>query len=87
VTSQIAISGLECVQALCIAGFRVKQRLPGSSVLAREGTNGQTVVVVPDALVLPGPVLDSILSGADISADRFLWLLGEVTTDTELMTL
>jgi hypothetical protein len=85
-TSHIAISGLECVQALCIAGFRVKQRLPGSTVLTRADTGGQTVVV-PDALVLPGDVLDTILGGADISADRFLWLLGEVTTDTELMAL
>ena len=85
-TSHIAISGLECVQALCIAGFRVKKRMPGSTVLHRDDASGQTLIV-PDALVLPGAVLESILGEADISAERFLSLLGEVTTDTELMTL
>src|SRR5438132_11719105 len=86
VTSHIAISGFECVQAPCLAGFRVKERLPGSTVLVRKGPVRQTIIV-PDALVLHHTVLESILGEVDISAERFLWLLGEVTTDTELMTV
>ena len=43
--------------------------------------------MVPDRLVLPPEVLEGILSEADLSIDRFVWLLGEVTTDTEIPVL
>ena len=81
--TDLTISGVECVEALCAAGFRVRRRAAGQTVLEREA---QTLVV-PDRLVLPPEVLEGILSEADLSIDRFVWLLGEVTTDTEIPVL
>jgi hypothetical protein len=77
---QLMVSGAECVEALCAAGFRVRRRAAGQTVLER----GSRTLVVPDRLVLPEEVLDTILTEADLSVDRFIWLLGEVTTETEI---
>jgi hypothetical protein len=78
--TNLTISGVECVEALCAAGFRVRRRAPGETVLERD----TLTLVVPDRLVLPADVLAAILSEADLSEDRFTWLLGEVTTETEI---
>ena len=78
--ADLTISGVECVEALCAAGFRVRRRSAGQTVLER----GSRTLVVPDRLVLPPDVLDVILSEADLSVERFIWLLGEITTDSEI---
>jgi hypothetical protein len=77
---ELSISGVECVEALCAAGFRVRRRTAGRTVLARDGR----LVVVPDALVLSPALLDSILEEADLSAEKLVWLMGEVSTETEI---
>ena len=81
--TDLTISGVECVEALCAAGFRVRRRAVGETVLERDART----LVVPDRLVLPPDVLHAILSEADLSEDRFVWLLGEVTTETEIPVL
>lgn len=81
--TDLTISGVECVEALCAAGFRVRRRAVGETVLERDART----LVVPDRLVLPPDVLQAILSEADLSEDRFVWLLGEVTTETEIPVL
>jgi hypothetical protein len=78
--AELMVSGAECVEALCAAGFRVRRRAAGQTVLERAART----LIVPDRLVLPEQVLDSILTEADLSVDRFIWLLGEVTTETEI---
>ena len=52
-------------------------------MLARDGR----IVVVPDALTLSPDVLDALLEEADLSHDRFLWLLSEATTQPDLPVL
>ena len=81
--SSLSISGAECVAALCLAGFRVCRSQRGATVLAREGR----VVVVPDALTLSADVLDALLEETNLSHDRFLWMLSEATTQTDLQVL
>lgn len=76
----LEISGLECVSALVLAGFRARRRGSGGTTLERDGT----VVIVPDTLVLPANVLDAILTEAAISHERFLELLAEEPTQPEL---
>jgi hypothetical protein len=78
--SQITVSGAECVEALCTAGFRVRRRSAGQTLLER----GTQTLVVPDRLVLSAELLEAILAEADLSVEKFVWLLGEVTTDTEI---
>jgi hypothetical protein len=80
VVADLTISGAECVEALCAAGFRVRTRTAGQTVLER----GTRTLVVPDRLVLPAEVLESLLVEADLSVDKFVWLLGEITTETEI---
>lgn len=83
--SSLSISGAECIAALCLAGFRVcrSQGGGGATVLVRSGR----VVVVPDALVLSSDVLDALIEEANLSHDRFLWLLSEATTQPDLPVL
>lgn len=81
--SSLSISGIECVAALCLAGFRVCRRQRGATVLGRAGR----IVVVPDALVLSQEVLDALLEEAHLSHDRFLSLLSEATTQPDLRVL
>ena len=45
------------------------------------------VVVVPEALTLSPEVLDALLGEANLSHDRFLWLLSEATTQPDLPVL
>lgn len=77
---KLTVSGVECVEALCTAGFRVRRRSAGQTLLER----GTRTLVVPDRLVLSPELLDAILTEADLSIERFVWLLGEVTTETEI---
>jgi len=69
------------VDALCSEGFRVAQRCRGSTTLSR----GPHVIIVPDVLMLPCPVLDAILSEADVTYSRLFALLGEEPTSTEVV--
>lgn len=78
--ADLSISGAECVEALCLAGFRVRRRAAGHTVLVRDGRT----LVVPDALVLRNELVDQILEEADLSVERMLWLLGEVATEKEI---
>ena len=80
VLGKLTVSGAECVEALCLAGFRVRRRSAGQTLLER----GKRTLVVPDRLVLSPELLDVILDEADLSVERFVWLLGEVTTETEI---
>lgn len=81
--SSLPISGAECVSALRLAGFRVSCSSRGATVLVRD----RRVVVVPDALMLSPDVLDALLEEANLSHDRFLWLLSEATTQPDLPVL
>lgn len=78
--AELTISGAECVEALCTAGFRVRRRAVGQTVLVRAART----IVVPDRLVLSPELLEAILAEADLPVERFLWLLGEVSTKTEI---
>lgn len=78
--ADLSISGVECVEALCTAGFRVRRRAAGNTVLVRDGRT----LVVPDALVLSPVLLEAILVEADLSAERLIWLIGEINTETEI---
>jgi len=49
-------------------------------VLAR----GRRVVVVPGALRLTPEVLDALLDEANLSYERFLWMLSEASTEPDL---
>ena len=77
------ISGAECVLALVLAGFQVKRRAAGTTVLARRGQ----LVVVPEVLILSTALLDAILSDAELTHDRFLALLAEEQTRPDRRTL
>ena len=68
------------MEALCLAGFRVRRRAAGQTLLVRD----ERTLVVPDRLVLSSELLDAVLSEADLSIERFVWLLGEVSTKTEI---
>jgi hypothetical protein len=81
VVTNILVSGADCVDALCAAGFRVHRQTLGGSVLVR----GPRTLVVPDAIELSAGALDSILAEAELTVDRFIWLLGELPTETELL--
>jgi len=77
---ELTISSAECVEALCTAGYRVRRRAAGQTLLVRDART----LVVPDRLVLSGDLLEAILAEADLSVERFVWLLGEVSTKTEI---
>jgi hypothetical protein len=76
----MTISGAECVGALRLAGFRIVESRDGSTVLKR----GRRVIVVPDAFVLSAEVLDGVLEEANLSHERFLWMLSEAATEPDL---
>ncbi len=77
------ISGAECVLALVLAGFRVKRRAGGQTVLVRRGQH----VIVPEVLVLSRDLLEAILADAELTHERFLTLLAEEQTRPDLATL
>ncbi len=77
------ISGAECVLALVLAGFQVKRRAAGTTVLVRRGH----IVVVPEVLILSPALLDGILSDAELTHDRFLALIAEEQTRPDRRTL
>jgi hypothetical protein len=83
VAEDLSISGSECVEALCLAGFRVRRHAEGATVLTRDGRT----VVVPDSLTLVGDVLDRILDDADLPPERFLWLISEAPTTPEIVPI
>ena len=76
----MSISGTECVAALRLAGFRVMRHHTGTTLLVRAMRH----VLVPDALVLSSDVLDALLEEANLSHERFLWMLSEAATQTDL---
>ncbi|MDF2698401.1 MAG: hypothetical protein K0S65_6785 [Labilithrix sp.] len=45
---------------------------------------GRRVVVVPDALHLTPEILDALLDEANLSYERFLWMLSEASTEPDL---
>lgn len=79
--AEFSISGAECVEALCTVGFRVRRRTAGRTVLAR----GERLVVIPDALVLPGRLLDDILEQAGVSPESFRTLVGDIPVDSSIV--
>jgi hypothetical protein len=78
-----ALSGAECVVALCALGFAVVRRQPGGTIL-REGSH---LVVVPDLLILPGHVLDTIIASADVSYASLLGAVEDLPTQPELSVI
>ncbi len=67
------LSGSEVVRALEKAGFYFKRRKGSHIVLRRDSPFAQ--VVVPDHKSIDTGTLDSILDGANLSADEFIGLL------------
>lgn len=78
-----AISGAECVVALCQLGFAVVRRDAGRTVLR----SMRSTVIVPDRLVLPRSVLESIVVRAQISYGALLRALEDLPTQPELAVL
>jgi hypothetical protein len=78
-----AISGDECIAALCRVGFILRRRDDGWTVLER----GRRVVVVPDTMVVARPVLDAILAETELTFGAFLRLLDDAPTIPDLTTL
>jgi hypothetical protein len=78
-----ALSGAECVIALCSLGFAVVRRQPGRTILRR----GKHLVFVPDHLSLPTAVLDTILAQAEISCASLLDAIEDLPTEPELHVL
>jgi hypothetical protein len=75
-----ALSGNECVVALCELGFEIVRRQPGLTMLQKE----RRLVLVPDVLVLPKTLLDSILAEADLTYFSLLLALDEIPTNPDL---
>ncbi len=75
-----AVSGAECVIALCQMGFEVARREPGRTLLRR----ASSIVLVPDLLVLPSVLLDRILEGADVSYAALFAAIEDLQTQPEL---
>lgn len=67
------LSGKEVINALGNAGFYIKRRKGSHIVLRRDSPFSQ--VVVPDHKSIDTGTLDSILDGANLSADEFIRLL------------
>jgi len=67
------LSGKEIVKALEQAGFYIKRRKGSHIILRRDNPFSQ--VVVPDHRSIDTGTLDSILDGANISAEEFTKLL------------
>jgi hypothetical protein len=78
-----ALSGNECVVALCQLGFSVARRGPGLTILR----SARRMVLVPDMLVLPKEALDAILAEADLSFQSLVRVLDEIPTNPELSVL
>ena len=76
----VAVSGVECVEALTLGGFTVRSRSDSATVLER----GLRVVVVPDVAMLTPDDLRALLRDAGIAYDAFLDLLSETPTDPDL---
>ena len=75
-----ALSGSECVVALCGLGFEVVRRQPGLTMLRRN----RRLVLVPDVLILPKSLLDAILTDADLSFAALISALDDVPTNPKL---
>ena len=73
----VAVSGAECIDALCIAGFTLTSRT-GTQVTL---TKGLRLVVVPDVAMLGPDQLLAILRAAGVPYSEFLDLLSETPTD------
>jgi hypothetical protein len=78
-----ALSGAECVLALCALGFTVVRRQPGGTILRA----GSHVLVVPDMLILPTRVLDTIIADADVSYSTLLGAVEDLPTEPELSVI
>jgi hypothetical protein len=73
----VAVSGVECVEALTMAGFAVIARTDLRTTLVR----GDQVVMVPDVPFVAPEDLTEILATAGIAYPDFLDLLSEAPTD------
>jgi hypothetical protein len=82
-SDSFAVSGAECVVALCQLGLVVARREPGRTILR----SGQSIVVVPDLLVLPATVFDTIVDCARVSHAALLSVLEDLPTQPELRCL
>jgi hypothetical protein len=82
-SESFAISGAECVVALCSLGFAVIQREPGRTLLRSDGH----LAVVPDRIRLPPAALDTILRDADVSYLTLLRAISDPPTEPELRVL
>ena len=80
----LAISATECIAALLLEGFVVIERTTQAVTLTGPG---RRIVVVPDLLVLSSAVVDALLEDADLSPARFLSIVSEAPTQTDLAAL
>jgi hypothetical protein len=67
----VAVSGIECVDALVSAGFCFEARGSGTNIL----TKGDRLVVVPDIPRLAPEAIRSILDQAGLTYAEFVELL------------
>jgi hypothetical protein len=74
------LSGAECAEALQQLGLDRVRVQDGATVLSR----GDQLVVVPDAVLLPAPVLHAILARANVSLDDVLRALDDIPTEPEI---
>jgi hypothetical protein len=72
----LALSGRECVEALCQLGFSITRKQPGLTMLRNE----RRIVLVPNVPVLPKSMVDAILAAADVSLYAVLDALDAVPT-------
>jgi hypothetical protein len=72
-----AVSGLECVQVLQAAGFRIQARPPGCIEVLRD----QLTVQVSVATQLAPDVLVAVMLKAGIGPKQFLDILGRMIRD------
>ena len=76
----VAVSGVECVDALLLAGFAIRSRSDSATILERH----MRVVVVPDVAMLTPEDLEALLRDAGLAYEVFLDLLSETPTDPDV---
>jgi predicted RNA binding protein YcfA (HicA-like mRNA interferase family) len=73
----VAVSGVECIEALSMAGFSLTSRTGTEATMTKD----LRVVVVPDVPMLRPEELMAILRSAGVPYSEFLDLLSDSPTD------
>jgi hypothetical protein len=78
-----SLSGSDCVVALRELGFMIVRQQPGLTMLKKN----RQLIFIPDLVVLPRTMLDSILTDAGVSLYELLQALDEIPTNPDLRAL